>query len=325
MYLLTGFPHILTRHLVEAILAKGSDTTVALLVQERHAEQAKQLYGEHARVFVGDANAMHLGLSTPEYRELSQGCTDIIHVAGLTESRDLEGTRAVLELSQDCRNLRRLTHFSTVFVSGDRRGVIAEDELSAGQAFRSPWEQACFEAEIVVRRAMGQLPCSVVRVPLLLEDAFNGPFATALLQLMTPLGEPQPLPGEGAAPVHLVPSDFVVAAAMAIHHDPRAVGRTFHLVDPHPLSARRIYELVAQRAGKTLPKSTLGTRLTGALFQLPGVERIARSLPPGVAWLDHLAFYTSRNTQELLDHRCPAVETYIDKLIELARAKLRTS
>ena len=82
---------------------------------------------------------------------------------------------------------------------------------------------------------------------------------------------------------------------------------------------------MAQRAGKSVPKSTLGTRLTGALFQLPGVERIARSLPPGLQSLDHLAFYTSRNTQELLDLRCPAVETYIDKLIDLARAKLRPS
>ena len=335
MYLLTGFPHLLTRHLVEAIFAKGSDIAVALLVHERHAEQAKQLYGEHARVFVGEANAMHLGLSTAEYRELSQGCTDVIHVAGLTDTcdaeepggarrRGAEGTRAVLELSQDCKHLRRLTHFSTVFVSGDRRGVIAEDELAHGQAFRAPWEQACFEAEIAVRRAMGQLPCSVLRVPLLFEDALGGPFAPALLHLLSPLADaqPQPFHGEGAAPVHLVPSDFVVAAALAIHHDPRAVGRTFHLVDPHPLSARRLYELVAQRAGKTLPRATLGAKLTGALFQLPGIERIARSLPPGASLLDTLAFYTSRNTQELLELRCPAVETYIDKLIELARAKL---
>jgi hypothetical protein len=117
--------------------------------------------------------------------------------------------------------------------------------------------------------------------------------------------------------------EFVIAAAMAIHHDARAVGRTFHLVDPSPLSARRVYEMVAQRAGKGLPRSSLGSRLTGALLHLPGLERFTREQRPALAWLDHLAFYTSRNTQELVEVRCPPVESYIDKLIDLARARMR--
>jgi hypothetical protein len=110
---------------------------------------------------------------------------------------------------------------------------------------------------------------------------------------------------------------------MAIHHDARAVGRTFHLVDPNPLSARRVYELIAQRAGKGLPRATFGTRLSGALWHLPGLERLNREQRPAIAWLDHLVFYSSRNTQELVEVRCPPVESYLDKLIDLAQARLR--
>ena len=326
MYLLTGFPHLLTRHLAEAILARTPDIPVALLVQERYAEQARQLYGEHARVFVGDNAAMHLGLSTPEYKELTQTCTDVVHAAGIDDSRDAHGTRAVLDLALDCRHLRRLTHFSTVFVSGDRKGIVAEDELSSGQAFRTPWEHACFEGEILVRRAMGQLPCSVLRPSLLLEEAFEGPFAPAMRVVVSPLEDPLPLPGDGAAPLHVVPVEFVVASAMAIHHDARAVGRTFHLVDPNPPSVRRVYELVAQRAGKALPKAPLAARLGDALRNLPVVDRLAREQRPAAAWLEQLAFYTSRNTQELVPGlHCPPMEHWIDKLIDLARAKVRAS
>ena len=323
MYLLTGFPLLLTRHLVEAILAKGSDITV--LVQERHAEQARELYGEHVRTVVGDDAAMHLGLSMPEYKELTASCTDVLHVAGANDTREAAGTRAVLDLALDCKHLRRLSHFSSAFVSGDRRGVVAEDELSAGQTFRNPWEHACFEAELAVRRAMGQLPCSVLRPSLLLEEAFDSPFAPALRVVVSPLEEPLPLPGDGVAPLHIVPVEFVVAASMAIHHDARAVGRTFHLVDPNPCSVRRVYELVAQRAGKRLPKHPFSARLGDALRALPVVDRLAREQRPAAAWLDHLVFYTSRNTQEIAPElHCAPVDHTIDKLIDLARAKVRT-
>src|SRR5205807_591367 len=160
-------------------------------------------------------------------------------------------------------------HFSTVFVSGDRVGVIAEDELAARQSFRNAYEESKFEAEILVRRAMGQLPCTVLRPSIVVGDSktgeidrFEGPYAIAILLVTSPLAVPLPLPGDGVAPLNVVPIDFVVEAAAAIHHDPRAVGRTFQVVDPNPSSSRRVYELVAGRAGKKLPRLSLSSKLT---------------------------------------------------------------
>jgi thioester reductase-like protein len=344
MYLVTGFPKLLSRRMAQSILAGTPDNQVTLLVLEKHADEARTFVGslgERARMLVGDVASMHLGLSTDEYRELAQGCTDIVHGAEWSHLADershlervnVEGTRAVVELAQDCRKLRRLTHFSTVFVSGDRVGVIAEDELSAGQSFRNAYEQTKFEAEIVVRRAMGQLPCTVLRPSIVVGDSktgeidrFDGPYTIAILLVTSPIAVPLPLPGDGVAALNVVPIDFVVSAAAAIHHDPRAVGRTFHIVDPTPSSSRRVYEMVAQREGRKLPRLSLGYRLTDALLKLPGLERLTREQRMAIACVNHLSFYGSRHTLEILDGkgiRCPPIESYLDKLIEYARKKL---
>src|SRR5438105_2212997 len=94
-------------------------------------------------------------------------------------------------------------------------------------------------------------------------DRFDGPYTIAMLLVTSPLQVPVPLPGDGVAPLNVVPIDFVVAAALHIGDDPRSVGRTFHLVDPSPSSSRRIYEQIAQRAGKKQP----GLLEIGRLFK----------------------------------------------------------
>lgn len=348
VYFVTGFPNFVCRRITEALLARG-EGSVALLVHETKSDEAKGFFAslpphqrERASVLFGDVGAMHLGLSTTEYRELCGGVTDVIHGAeksflgserGELDRINVEGTRGTLELAADCRKLRRFTHLSTVFVAGDRVGVVAEDELAAGQTFRNAYEETKFEAELLVRRAMGQLPCTVLRPSIVIGDSrtgeidrFEGPYTIAILLVTSPLQVPLPLPGDGVAPLNVVPVDFVSAAANVIHHDPRAVGRTFHVVDPSPSSSRRIYELVAQRQGKKLPRLSLGYKLTDALLKLPGLERLTREQRMAIAYVNHLSFFASRNTLELLDGtgvRCPPIEGYLDNLIEYVRDAYR--
>jgi thioester reductase-like protein len=341
MYLVTGYPRLLARRMAEALAPKGP---VLLLVREKHVEAAREFATtlRDARVLEGEASAMHLGLATTEYRELAEACTDVVHAdewTALAADRptlgrvNVEGTRAVLELAQDCRKLRRLTHFSTVMVSGDRVGVIAEDELSSGQSFRNFYEETKFEAEVLVRRAMGRTPCTVLRPGIIVGDSktgeidrLDGPYLVAGILLSAPAQVPLPLPGDGVAPLNVVPIDYVVAAAVAIHHDPRAVGRTFHVVDANPSSSRRVYERVAESGGRKLPRLSLGYKLTDTLLRLPGLERLTREQRMAFASVNHLSFYSSRNTLEILDGtgiRCPPIESYLDKLIDFARVRLR--
>lgn len=345
--LVTGFPKLLSRRLATALFHRPG-ARVSLLVRERDAEEARAFAAEldpgkgRAEVLVGDVANLHLGLSTAEYGALSDNATEIVHAAELSQLGapkddlwrvNVEGTRAVLELASDCRRLRRLTHVSTVFVAGDRKGVVAEDELALGQSFRNDYERTRFEAEVLVRRAMSELPCTILRPSIVVGDSrtgeidrFEGPYSIAILLVTSPVSVPVPLPGDGVAPLHVVPIDFVAAAGAALHQDPRAAGRTFQLVDPNPSSARRVWELVAQRTGRKLPRLSLSYRLTDALLKLPGIERLTRDQRAAIAYVNQLTFFSSRNTVELLEGTgvgCPHIESYLDSLIEYVRAEYR--
>ncbi|GAC1548948.1 MAG: SDR family oxidoreductase [Myxococcales bacterium] len=346
--LVTGFPKLLARRLATALFAAEAGR-LTLLVREQDAEEARAFAlaldpGSAGRVEVlaGEVANLHLGLSTGEYRALSQSATDIVHVAELSQLSapkselwevNVEGTRAVLELASDCPALRRLTHVSTVFVAGDRTGVVAEDELAFEQSFRNEYEHTRFEAELLVRRAMGELPCTILRPAIVVGDSrtgeidrFEGPYSIAILLVTSPASVAVPLPSDGVAPLNVVPIDFVAAAGAALHRDPRAAGRTFHLVDPNPSSARRVWELVAQRTGRKLPRLSLGSRLTDAILKLPGLERLTRDQRTAIAYVNQLTFFSSRNTHELLDGtgiRCPHIESYLDLLIEYVRTEYR--
>ena len=348
-YLVTGFPKILARRATLAFLAQAPTSTVTLLCRQRHLADARAFVdalpeSERTRLQVidGDVAHLHLGLSTPEYRTLTESTTDLFHAAewsDLTAERselskvNVEGTRAMLELADDCRRLRRFTHVSTVFVAGDRTGVVAEDELAVGQRFRNGYEETRFEAELLVRRAMTELPCTVLRPSIVVGDSrtgeidrFGGPYTIGIMLTSGPVSVPLPLPHDGVAPLNVVPVDFVVAAASRIHHDSRAVGRTFHLVDPNPGSVRRVYELVAQRMGRKLPRLSLGYRLTDALLKLPGLERLTREQRMAISTVNHLVFFSSRGTLELLDGtgiHCPPIESYLDALMEFVKSEYR--
>ena len=100
-------------------------------------------------------------------------------------------------------------------------------------------------------------------------------------------------------------------------------GRTVHVVDPSPLSARRVYEMIADRAGKKLPPLSVPSRLFQAVLQLPLLERLSRTHRPAIEYVNHLAIYNCRNLLELLDGtgiQCPPITSYLDRLIEFVQA-----
>ena len=344
VHLVTGYPGFLGKQLVRRLLTDPAERPRRLvcLVQRRHLEAARadlaQLPAPEAELVEGDVTHMHLGLSGAEWRALADEVTDVWHLAAKTrlgaghgEMRrvNVEGTRNVLELCRAARCLRRLSYFSTAFVSGTRVGVILEDELAMGQRFHNGYEETKYQAELLVRRAQSELPATVLRPSIVVGDSrtgeidrFDGPYALAILLVASPLAVPLPLPGDAVAPLNVVPVDFVVEAAVAISRHPAGAGRTVHLVDPAPMSARRVYELIAARAGKKLPPVSVPHRAFQALLQLPLLERLSRTHRPAIEYVSHLAIYNSHNTLELLDGtgiRCPPLHTYLDKLVDYVR------
>jgi thioester reductase-like protein len=347
VHLVTGFPGFIGKRLVKELLAGTSgDDRLVLLVQPKDVAAAGtelEALGDRAtratQIMEGDVQQMHLGLSGVEWKELAAEVTEVWHLAARSRLRtprpelraiNVEGTRNVLELCQAAPRLRRLSHFSTAYVSGDRLGVILEDELAMGQRFHNAYEETKYQAELLVRRAQSSLPATIFRPSIVVGDSrtgeidrFEGPYALAILLLASPLSVPLPLPGAAVAPLNVVPVDFVVAAARAIAELPEGAGRTVHLVDPAPLSARRVYEMIAARAGKKLPSGSVPARAFQALLQVPWLERLSGVRRPTIDYVNHLAIYNCRGLIELLDGtgvRCPPLASYLDRLIEFVTA-----
>lgn len=345
-YFVTGYPGLIGQRLVEHIAKTDPKGHIALLVQPKFLKDAQRyvekIPGATIELLTGDIVDMHLGLSGEEYQRLCENVTQLFHLAAISYlgvPRDIalrvnvDGTRNVLELARDCRKLRRFNHFSTCYVSGDRVGVIAEDELDCGQAFRNAYEETKFQAEKLVRRAAATLPVSIYRPSSVVGDSrtgeidrFDGPYYLAILLVTSPLTVPLPLPGNGVAPLNVVPVDFVIDAVWALSRDPRGAGRTFHLVDPNPMSARRVYELIAEKANRKLPKFTLSAKAADVMLRLPVLEKLARPQRAAISYVNHLAIYNSHNTLELLDGtgiRVPPLSTYLDQLVGYVREQYK--
>jgi len=340
--LVTGYPGFIGRRLVQSLLEEERRGRLVLLVQPHAAAAARKelesLGARDAEVWEGDVVRMHLGLSGSEFRSLVRDATEVWHLAALSHldaeqgairKVNVEGTRNVLELARAARRLRRLNHFSTAFVSGDRQGVILEEELEVGQRFRNAYEESKARAEVLVRRAMGDVPATVFRPSIVVGDSrtgeidrFEGPYYLAILLVTSPLSVPLPLPGDGVAPLNVVPVDYVVAAALAIGRNPEAVGKTVHVVDPAPFSARSVYEMIAARANKRLPAVSLPHRMVEAVLSLPLLERFSRQQRAAIESVNQLAFYNPMNLLRLLDGtgvRCPPITSYLDRLIAFVR------
>jgi len=109
----------------------------------------------------GDLHADGLGIA-PEMRDrLAREVTTIVHCAATTSfsqslaaarATNTEGTRRLLELTDDWSGVTRWVYVSTAFVAGLRTGFIPENDVSAA-GWVNAYEQSKAEAESLVRAA----------------------------------------------------------------------------------------------------------------------------------------------------------------------------
>lgn len=345
--LLTGFPSYLARRVCLELLGQRPGAQVILLQDENGPRLEALLKGlpeaDRARVhpMSGHVSRMDLGMSSEEYRRLVGEVTEIHHLASAYADSgqaaaerlrrvNVQGTREIVELAGQCHSLARLVHWSTIHVSGCRQGVVLEDDLECGQRFHNAWEQSRYEAERLVRRAARKLSVTVLRPGVVLGDsqtgeleAYDGPWRILSRFLEAPKGQPALLPGTGQAPVHVVPVDFVVRAGVYLGAAPEAAGKTFHLVDPTPLPASEVYQLVARKAHRRPQPQVVPKVVTRLLRMHPRMERLARLpvAPPEI--FDQYVFYNCQNTLALLwdaGIRCPPFSSYAEKLVAATKA-----
>lgn len=348
--LITGFPAFTAKRMIQQLLAAEPETKLYVLARDTFAAGATSFLAtlpDHAQaeVLVGDICDMDLGLSSAEYRGLSRELTWIHHLAGIyfmgvdegTARRvNVVGTRTVIDLARDAARLERLVHWSTAMVSGDRKGTFYEDDLEVGQKFHNAYERTKCEAEQLVRAAMRQLPITVIRPGIIVGDSrtgeidkLDGPYYLMVLIATNASGVRLPLLGRGDTPLHLVPIDYVVQAAWHVARCETAAGKTFHIVDPAPLSARAVFEGVAEHAHTEKPRGHIPRPLARAVLRTPGLSRLGRGPLAFVDVLDHAVHYDQANTTQCLAGtpvRCPPLADYLPVLVryvlDLTRSEL---
>ena len=333
--LLTGYPTFAARYLLKIILEREPESHITCVVLDRHMDEATAGIpdGSEARVtlLTGDVRALDLGLSGKEYLDITRTITDLYHLASIwhmsasrkrLEEVNVQGTLNVLQCARDIEHLARYNHLSTAYICGNRTGVVMEEEFDEGQSFLNPYEQTQFEAERLVRGYLGKLPITIYRPSLIVGHSETGQIdrLNSLYLLMKPLVSldvPLPMPGSGEAPLNLVPVDYVAEVIYRASIDPRGAGRTFHIVDPNPMSARRVFELVAMTAGKPLPRGRVPVTLPRLMMRIPGLERPLRSGAQLIDNFNRWSLFNAINTAELIrsEPHCPSFPEYVEPIV----------
>ena len=341
--LVTGFPGRQPAvHLVRE-LARDQDRTVCCIVPESREERAEALLAglsskEQSRVslWTGDPRSIDFGLSGEELAQLAERVEVIHHCASITDpaateeeaAGNVKATAELLEIAEAMPRLKRLIFWSSATVSGNREGFVTETDLSDKMGFRNPVEESLYKAERMLHESADELPLVILRPALLVGDSrtgesedLDGLYLLIRFLLSAPEDYRIPTPSRTGVRISAVPVDYAVAAAIRIAEDERAIGRTFHIVDPKPVTVHSALRLFAEATGRPAPREHDPLNLATALMRAPGMQRFTHMTR---AFLDHLktdVIYDDRNTRELLAGTaisCPDLASYVDLLVQRA-------
>ena len=283
--LLTGATGLLGSYLLRdllltdtplAVLARRSRRATAteridLLLTEWERALGRRL--SRPVVLEGDLTQPGCGLNRDDRAWLQSHCDRLLNNAasltffnadreGEPWRTNIGGTQNLLELTEST-GIRDFHHVSTSYVCGLRTGVIFESDLVVDQPFGNDYEQSKAEAESVVRDASHLDAVTVYRPSIIVGDSqtgftstYHGFFAGLRLghTLLTrvPIGSTSGLALlrllgiVETAHKNFVPVDWVSAAISHASGQPEAVGQTFHLTHPNPMSMQTVAETVQE-------------------------------------------------------------------------------
>jgi nucleoside-diphosphate-sugar epimerase len=336
----TGFPGFLGSELLPRVLARTDDYAVCLVQPKFRglAEERARTFGNRIRLVEGDLTAALDHIDAADVRELWH----LAAVYDLAVPRDVglrgnvTGTSRVLDLAERAPRLERLHYVSTCYVSGRHPGVFTEEDLEKGQRFNNFYEETKHLAEAEVRRRMPRLPVTIYRPSVVVGDSttgatqkFDGPYF--VLQWLMRQPKLAVLPVVGNPRRHrfnCVPRDFVMNAIGHLSALPRAVGRTYAIADPAPLTVDETIDTIAAAADRRVLRVPLTKSIAkGALQHVPGVYRVMRIPAAAVDYFVHPTEYDTTNaTRDLAGSgiAAPPLRSYVDRLVAFARAHPET-
>ena len=289
--LLTGANGFVATQIARNLLADHEVTILALVrASDTQAAQAKlarewwdypeliNALGTRIQAIHGDVCQPNLGLDTTEYVDIVEEATQIIHTAAdwrlvsLDELRktNVQGTANVIAFAKEANkhhHLERLSHISTAYVAGGATGTISEDQLTDQYGFFTAYEHSKYEGELLVQTAKEELPISIFRPSMIVGDSKTGAiktFNTIYFPLRLYLtGKMRFMPVSHSLRINVIPVDYVAKAVTQLTFEPKAEGKTFHVVAPYE-SLPTLEELI--NFVRKWAKTELGVKLTRPIF-----------------------------------------------------------
>ncbi len=322
---ITGYPGFIARRLMRLIKESGVFDEIYALVEEKFRERAENLpESKGVRILVGDITEENLGI-----KEAPEGITHAVHLAAiydLATPRDpayrvnVMGTRNVMKFLEGQGSVRHITYVSTAYVSGNRTGIVREDELDRGQDFKNYYEETKFLAEKVVVEEFSHLPVGIVRPGIVAGDSrtgetqkFDGPYFVMEALSRLPLWFPLPYVGNPAVRPNIVPVDHVVEGIFKVIT--RELTGTYHLTDPDPMNLHEMYRLINYLLGrKRLLNFSISTGTFRLFLHFPPLRG---SMPPQVLdYFETHALYDCTNARRELGWNPPRFEEYAPVILE---------
>lgn len=359
-FFITGGTGFIGSNLILRLLSQHSSSRFTLLIRaedERQAElrldqlahqgeKSSQIDSIHDRLdfVLGDVTLPECGIKPSSRDKLLKRTTHIIHGAATlrfdlslnqTRAINVEGTRRVLRIAQECcrrGQLKHLFYIGTSSVSGQREGHIYENELEMGQEFFNTYEQSKYETELLLHRHMEQIPITIFRPSIVIGDSRTG--RTTLFNVIYyPLrlirdGVLTFVPGTPDTLLDLVPVDWVAGAMSIIMSSDQSIGHTYHLTSG-PYRATRLGDFLSHAVSYLDTNCPLRkprqmdivdtTEFQQRVARLTGrkAELYARmGLLFGYATVSRL--FDTSNTARVLRHsglQFPKYESYADKIL----------
>lgn len=339
---LTGFPGFIAERLVARLARR--DTQFFLLVQSQFVDRATSAIEEIAErtgtplenfaIIEGDITKPQLGISDEDLRTIRDETTSVFHLAAAYDLAidkttayqvNVDGTKNVNELCRSVANLRRYNYISTCYVAGKRKGRIFETDLEHAAGFRNFYEQTKYLAELAVEKLKAELPVTIFRPSVVVGDSQTGETVKydGIYYLIQYLKKAPGLlrfinVGNKDVRLNLVPVDFVVDVIAALSSDENAVGKTFAIADPNPLTTAELFDAIAETLSKKRSAFAPPPSLVEKTLMLP--------FSPPVTGLPHHAvpyffisqtYDTQQTTEFLSTHNivCPRFPDYAANLI----------
>jgi thioester reductase-like protein len=338
---LTGATGFLGMEVLARLLEKGEREVIALVrasddaaAQERLDSVLAKLwvdpapYAGRARAVAGDVTSPGLGLNAQTRAKVAEDAGAVMHCAAsisfdqpLDEARaiNVEGTRSIIELAREIKDLERFVHVSTAYVAGITEGTFHENQLDTGQEFRNTYEQTKWEAEHVVIDASDLNPV-IARPSIVMGESGSG-WTPAFNVLYWPIrafsrGLFAEVPARPEALVDVVPVDYVADALVHLLEHPAETGVVNLVSGREACTVEDLVRMTSTAFGKERPPVVPpGSAGTGSAH---ADDQAAVYFP----YFDMDMVFDDTHARELFSPagiRCPHLTDYFPRLIEYAQ------